>query len=118
LAQAAELFRAQGLHLVIWDAYRPMKVQEQLKVAHADRHYVLDESNHSRGLAVDLTLTTKHGSLLDMGTDHDNFSKLAQPIAPDLTPEQQSNRMLLIDTMQRVGFTVWPYEWWHFDYVA
>jgi zinc D-Ala-D-Ala dipeptidase len=32
------------------------------------------------------------------------------------TEEQRKMRDLLISKMQEEGFTVYKYEWWHFDY--
>ena len=116
LVQAAGLFRQRNLCLVIWDAYRPSEVQEQLRAVFPGTEYVLEESNHCRGLAIDLTLATLDGRMLDMGTDHDDFSLQAHPDATGLTAEQQANRALLISVMQQAGFVVWPYEWWHFDF--
>src|SRR5947209_8620706 len=77
LATAAELLRAQELKLVIWDAYRPEHIQQELRAVLSDDHYVAPDSNHCRGLAVDVTLAGANGALLDMGTDFDEFSELA-----------------------------------------
>jgi len=118
LRRAAELFRQQHLRLVIWDAYRSNQVQEQLRAVEPDDQYVLKESNHCLGLAVDVTLATDTDERLDMGTDHDDFSPMAHTDAQGLTAEQAHNRQLLIDIMQQAGFRVWPYEWWHFDYIG
>jgi D-alanyl-D-alanine dipeptidase len=32
------------------------------------------------------------------------------------TAEQRKARDLLIKTMEKHGFTVYEYEWWHFNY--
>lgn len=112
---AAELIE-DGYKMVLWDAFRSEEVQRELRVIDADAKYVLEESQHSLGLAVDVTLADKDGNLLDMGTDHDEFSDWAHDGAAGLTENQEANRYLLKITMARHGFTVWPYEWWHFDF--
>src|SRR6185369_1865917 len=70
--------QAQGFKLVIWDAYRPMNAQEQLRQFCSDDRYVAKHSNHSKGIAIDLTLADKlTGQKVDMGTDFDDFSENA-----------------------------------------
>lgn len=118
LRKAASRFQEQDLRLVIWDAYRPEHVQTALRKTDPDKKYVLEHSQHSLGLAVDITLATAEGKLLDMGTDHDDFSERAHPDSKAVSQLQRSNRQLLIDGMREYGFVVWPYEWWHFDYVG
>jgi D-alanyl-D-alanine dipeptidase len=118
LAKAAELFAGQLLRLVIWDAYRPEAVQEQLRAVNADERYVLSESNHTKGLAIDLTLATPDGVYLPMGSDFDDFSERAHTDFVDLTEVERTNRSQLRQVMEQVGFQGWPYEWWHFNYVG
>jgi len=115
LAEAAQLFRQKGLRLVIWDAYRPPSVQKHLRKVSTEEKYVSKISNHSRGIAVDMTLADKHGELLDMGTDFDNFSKLAGD-GSGINNEQLANRDILHSTMTSIGFVQNPYEWWHYAY--
>lgn len=116
LEKAAESFRSMGLIIVIWDAYRPERVQKYFKKLIKDRRYVKEESLHLRGLAVDLTLAKLNGEYLDMGTDFDNFSEMAHIECGGLSIKQKNHRMLLAKVMAEAGFKTWPYEWWHFDY--
>lgn len=118
LARAAEVFRKRGLRLVVWDANRPVSAQRQLLQTNRDKRYVLEDSNHCRGLAVDVTLADQSGAYLDMGTDFDNFTERAHADASSVTQIQHANRALLAGTMVAHNFTQWPYEWWHFDYTA
>ena len=119
LVEAADSLRAAGVRLVIWDSYRSPEVQQQLRAVNDDEQYVLEDSMHCQGLAIDVTLArTSTGELLDMGTDYDEFSPKAHADATELTQEQVANRRLLSDTMAAHGFKQWPYEWWHFDFVA
>jgi D-alanyl-D-alanine dipeptidase len=118
LAKAAEYFGDYAMRVVIWDAYRPVEVQEKLLAFNDDDKYVLDPniSKHPLGLALDITLAYKDGELLDMGTDFDDFSPKAHLDTEDLTYEQRSNRSFLAEGMEKFGFSQWPYEWWHFDF--
>lgn len=116
LQQAAQMFKTKGYLLVIWDAYRTPQTQEALLAIAKDQRYARDDSNHPKGLAVDITLADSSGRYLDMGTDFDDFSPKAHVDSPDITPAQQQNRAILVEVMQQNGFVVWPYEWWHFDF--
>lgn len=116
LTRAAGELRLQGYRLVVWDAYRAAETQEILRQAQPDGRYVLERSNHTKGLAVDISLANLEGELLDMGTDHDEFTERAYAAAKELTPNQHKNRAVLTLAMGKAGFKQWPYEWWHFDY--
>lgn len=79
-------------------------------------------SPHLSGGAIDLTIAGKDG-WLDMGTEFDDFSDLAdtryfeQLAEPS---EQQiairNNRRLLYHLMTDAGFVNYPKEWWHYEY--
>jgi len=106
------------LGLKIWDAYRPLPVQERLWEMVADERYVADPqkgSSHNRGAAVDLTLVTRDKIELAMPTPFDSFSELAHSNATNVPAECIENRELLKEMMSTEGFIVLPTEWWHFD---
>lgn len=119
------------LQFVIWDTLRPRRIQAQF-YEHLSgtpfQDYVAAPypgSLHNFGMAMDLTLQTKEGQLLDMGTDFDDFREIAQPQlekellkSGKLTLEQYENRMLLRELMENQGFKVLPHEWWHFNAMA
>src|SRR4051812_5978113 len=69
LKRAADVLQEHDLRLVIWDAYRPPEVQQQLRDINSDDQYVALESNHCMGRAVDVTVVEANGSYLDLGTD-------------------------------------------------
>lgn len=115
VAVAAEL-ATQNLTIAIFDAYRPVCVQEQLKQFCDDTDYVAEVSNHCRGITIDMTIVDQNNVYLDMGTDYDDFSPKAHAHCIDLTEEQLNNRRLLREIMNRFGFVQHPNEWWHFDY--
>ena len=117
------------LQLVVLDALRPHRVQEELWAYFKGselRQYLADPARgsiHSYGMAVDVTLLDAQGHELDMGTAFDALSILSHPqheaahLAQGLLTEQQlSNRQILYLAMQHGGFVGIASEWWHFDY--
>lgn len=51
-----------------------------------------------------------------MGTEYDDFSIKATTTNKNLDSEILKNREVLISVMNNNGFSVYPYEWWHFDF--
>jgi D-alanyl-D-alanine dipeptidase len=107
------------------------------------RGYISDKSGHSRGSTIDLTVINLQASAklkgrwpvlrfkeekvdcrkqvninsttqLDMGTMFDCFSVLANTYAPEIKPTAKKNRKILLDAMEKRGFTNYDKEWWHF----
>jgi len=120
LSEAENELRKMGLGLKVFDAYRPYAATLLFyKVMH-DTVFVAAPwkgSRHNRGCAVDVTLIDlKSGKELEMPTPYDDFTKKASPTYSDLPPKAIQNRNILIDVMKKHGFTVYPDEWWHFDY--
>lgn len=115
LKSAAEEFRKQGFRIVIFDAYRSPEAQVKLREACSDDKYVSETPRHANGNVVDMTLATKEGIYLDMGTDYDDFSEKAHSdFVPD-DPLQQQNRLILGSVMANNGFKQYKYEWWDFE---
>ena len=123
--------RQPDLRLLVYDATRPRSVQWDLwnTLKHLPVNervkYVSNPRNgsvHNYGCAVDLTLATKTGKPLDMGTKFDYFGELAYPEKEDqllkqgkLTKKQVENRRLLRSVMRTAGFSSLKTEWWHFN---
>jgi len=113
---------ALGYGLLIFDGYRPWYITKIFWDATPpeDHDYVADPSQgsrHNRGCAVDLTIyDLKTGKPLDMPSGYDDFTVRAHPDYPGGTETQRGNRDLLRRTMEMQGFSVYPTEWWHFDY--
>ncbi len=140
----AQSYLPEGIYLKIYDAYRPVMVQQSIwdkfraEIAAEHPEYSeeeLDKSTmrfvarptlerallplHSTGGAVDLTLVYEDGEELDMGCCFDCFRELAAAAYFETNNENltaRENRRLLCSVMQRAGFTSLPSEWWHFDY--
>jgi D-alanyl-D-alanine dipeptidase len=121
------------LSLKIYDATRPMSVQQKMwnTVAGTKKSiYVSNPRNgggmHNYGLAVDITLCkAATGDTLDMGTivdflgeyaHIDNEASLVEKHI--ITPEAKKNRELLRMVMTEAGFKPLRTEWWHFNLVS
>ncbi len=118
LAAANAEFMADGYRLKIWDAYRPLSVQEALWEEKPDPVYVADPetgSNHNRGAAVDVTLVDEEGRELEMPTGFDVFTAEASRSYPDIPREARDNMEYLTEVMINNGFTPIESEWWHFN---
>jgi D-alanyl-D-alanine dipeptidase len=138
LAQAQVRATAYGLTLLVFDAYRPAHSvafmlgrlgdgDERMKARYYPHHakaelqklgYLAQPSSHSRGIAVDVTLATRHNGRilpLDMGCCFDFFDPAAATDYPDLDPLARQNRHLLLEVMASAGFVNAPNEWWHYQ---
>jgi len=118
LVHAAELAAAQGLRLRVLDAYRPSAAQWRLWAVMPDARFVADPrkgSMHTRGVAVDLTLSDASGRQLDMGTAFDEMTEQSFHGCCDIAVEAQRNRCLLLGIMTVAGWDHHPFEWWHFN---
>ena len=128
----AELKRLRpDLSLKVYDAGRPMSVQQKMYdvVRGTSKNiYVSNPRNggglHNYGLAVDLTLCDAvTGDTLPMGTKIDYMGELAHVKAESrmlaagrLSREALANRRLLRRVMKAAGFKVLLTEWWHFNF--
>ncbi|GAA1882746.1 M15 family metallopeptidase [Williamsia serinedens] len=155
-------FLLQGLSLKVYDCYRPQRAVNAF-VAWAKRlddqrmkaefyrdvdkanlfrdGYIAEQSGHSRGSTMDLTLVRLPAratrpyvrgqelvdciapqaqrfpdNSIDMGTGFDCFSTLSWPLDPRIQGEQLRNRVTLLNGMVQQGFVPYSYEWWHFTY--
>ncbi|MES2258682.1 MAG: M15 family metallopeptidase [Pseudomonadota bacterium] len=117
-----------GHTLLVLDALRPQRVQEQLWAALQGTDllgYIAEPSRgsiHSFGMALDVTLLDAQGRELDMGTGFDDLSERSHPALEEVLlargeigAQQVANRQLLRDAMFQAGFVGINSEWWHFD---
>lgn len=122
LVSANAMLRSKGFGLLVFDGYRPWSVTKIFwqKTSHANKRFVADPrkgSKHNRGCAVDLTLyDLKTSKEITMPGIYDEMSERSYPNYAGGTPEQRAMRDLLRSAMEAQGFTVYDYEWWHFDY--
>jgi D-alanyl-D-alanine dipeptidase len=120
LAKAQKAFKSKGVTIKVFDAYRPYAATLRFYEVYPDTNFVAAPwhgSRHNRGAALDVTLVDlKTGKALAMPTPFDDFTEKAAPDYAELPEEVLANRKLLIQTMQQYGFSVYPFEWWHFDF--
>ena len=118
LRKAIAAARGMGFRLKIFDAFRPQEAQEALWAFAPDPDYIADPevgSNHTRGVAVDLTLVDARGEALDMGTLVDTMSAESHHFHAAHPAAVQVNRMRLLTVMLEAGFVHHPREWWHYE---
>ncbi|WP_245775683.1 M15 family metallopeptidase [Saccharopolyspora flava] len=160
LREAQKGFRAQGYTLKVYDCYRPQPADDRfVEWAQNDDErmkaefypgldksqlysagYIAENSGHSRGSSVDLTLvrlpappqrayvpgepltscTSPAGerfpdNSVDMGTGFDCFDDLAHTDDPRITGQARANRDLLREGLTSVGLQGYSGEWWHFN---
>lgn len=120
--RAHRRLREQGYGLVVHDAYRPWFVTWMFwEATPADKkEYVADPakgSRHNRGCAIDVSLyELKTGRTVEMPSLYDEMTERAWPGYAGGTAESRRLRDLLRSAMEAEGFSVYEYEWWHFDY--
>ena len=116
LYNAANELAAIGLRLVLLDAFRPVSVQYALWAIRPDPEFVADPaigSDHSKGIAVDVTLADDGGPL-DMGTEFDAPVPQSHHDRLDIPAVANERRKVLRDAMVAAGFQANPFEWWHY----
>ncbi|TCP53196.1 D-Ala-D-Ala dipeptidase VanX [Tamaricihabitans halophyticus] len=160
LRGAQQEFLAMGYSLKIYDCFRPQRAvddfvrwaqrpqDERMKAEFYPRiekstlfddGYIAEESGHSRGSTVDLTLVPLPAkpqrpylpgeplapcyapaderfpdNSVDMGTGFDCFDTLSHTDDSRITETQRANRELLVETLESYGLENYDKEWWHF----
>jgi zinc D-Ala-D-Ala dipeptidase len=152
---------SQQISLKVYDCYRPQHSVRAFVRWAADKEngatkrfypqlnknellagrYISSFSQHSRGIAVDLTLVQlplrpqgafdpqrSYGpcsgpaeqrapdNSVDMGTGYDCFDGRSHTASADLSAEQRRWRAILVAAMERHQFKNYAREWWHFTY--
>ena len=115
--------------LIVYDATRPMSVQQQMwdvVKGTSKSIYVSNPANggglHNYGFAVDVSICNEKGDTLHMGTIIDHLGREAQPKLEEemlnrgiISKEALENRRLLRRVMSAGGYKVLNTEWWHFN---
>lgn len=121
-----------GYTLCIYDATRPMSVQQKMwdKVKGTpQQNYVSNPKNggglHNYGLAVDVSIVDENGESIDMGTAVDALTAESHIDKEETLVEQgrisreaMENRRLLRRVMREAGFRTIRTEWWHFNFTT
>jgi zinc D-Ala-D-Ala dipeptidase len=111
-----------GYKLLIFDGYRPWRVTKTFwdMTSKENKKFVANPkegSRHNRGCAVDLSLyDIASGKEVRMPGEYDEMSDRSYPNSAAGTDEQRKMRDLLRSKMEANGFTVYEFEWWHFDF--
>ncbi len=135
LKVASDLLAKQGYGLLVWDAYRPAMALRDFRAwsrtsddstktrfypnitkkrIYKDQ-YIGDASEHTWGIAVDITLIRlSDGKELDMGGRHDFLDPSSATESLLVTPRQRSNRLILRTAMEKAGMRNYTKEWWHY----
>jgi D-alanyl-D-alanine dipeptidase len=118
LEKAIGLATALDLRFKLFDGFRPSEAQWVLWNHTPDPNFLADPrrgSPHSRGAAIDLTLITRDGAELDMGTAFDAFTPLSHHGSTAIPVAAQRNRFLLLGLMSAAGWDFYGNEWWHYQ---
>lgn len=111
-----------GYGIMVFDGYRPWDVTKIFYdvTSKENKKFVADPkegSRHNRGCAVDVSLyDLKTKKEIQMPGAYDEMTERSYYDYTGGTEEQRKMRDLLIEKMQADGFTVYKYEWWHFDF--
>lgn len=120
LKLAVALAGQHGLAVKVFDAFRPIEIQQKLWDHTPDPEFLsqpgVGSTPHCRGVAVDLTLVDKKtGKELDMGTGFDEFHPRSHHGNTEISLEAQKNRYLLMGIMTTAGWDFYRNEWWHYQ---
>lgn len=116
--------------LIIYDATRPISVQQKMwdSVKGTSKYiYVSNPARggglHNYGLAVDVSILDNNGNPLSMGTIVDHLGYEAHINKEEelvrkgiITQQERQNRQLLRKVMRAAGFKTISSEWWHFNF--
>ncbi|MGB6015441.1 MAG: M15 family metallopeptidase [Nodosilinea sp.] len=109
-----------------WDAEALTAAQREVVMAEVIQFWAVPSDDpatpppHSTGAALDVTLMTETGTVVDMGSPIDEVSPRSHPdhFADSTVPAEQqfhTHRTLLNQVMAAAGFRRHPNEWWHFS---
>ena len=122
LIEAKNELKELGYGIIIYDAYRPWFVTKMFWEGTPEnlKHFVANPENgssHNKGCAIDIGLyDIETGESIVMISGYDEFTERAYPNYMGGTKKQRDIRDMLIQVMERNDFTVYEYEWWHFNY--
>lgn len=130
-------FLPDGVFFIIYDAFRPLKRQQELwnkkykyfrdlypsetdeQITKRTKSVVADPrfgyGGHQTGGAIDIGLCDENGVELDMGAPYSGTGK-SIITKSKVNKIARKNRDLLCGIMKRNGFVNYPNEWWHFCY--
>lgn len=124
LVKAHDIVKEKGYRIKVWDAYRPLSVQDTLYDMFPGTEFVAKppsppinsgfKPRHNNGMAVDITLVDGDGKKLEMPSEFDDFTERASPTNDYMSKEAKKNINYLMDVMLGLGFRIHGGEWWHY----
>ena len=131
--EAAKILQEQGFRLILYDGLRTTTAQEKMLETQRvkDNPHWLEEPRmlsppgagaHPRGMAIDCSLETMDGVLLDMATPFDDLSPKAHRNAEGISEAARKNRLVLENAMLKAAqnldlpLTALLQEWWDFRF--
>lgn len=123
LARVQRRLEGDGLGLLVWDAYRPVRATLAMvewtrrvgREAPVRDGYIAARSRHNLGVVIDLTpVDAASRAPLAMGTEFDTFSTAAH--TDSATGPVMANRDRLRRAMAAKGWQSYAQEWWHFGF--
>ena len=117
------------LRLIIFDATRPMSIQQKMwdVVKNTPKYFYVSNPSrgggmHNYGMAVDISICKVNGDTIPMGATVDFMGDLSHIDREEtlvaqgrITQEARDNRRLLREVMAAGGFMPLRTEWWHFN---
>lgn len=122
LVRVHQSLKRHGYGLLVFDGYRPWAVTKDFwdSTPPSKHNFVANPakgSKHNRGCAIDLSMyELANGEEVEMPGEYDEMTARSSPNYDGGPQEARRLRDLLRAAMEAQGFTVNPYEWWHFDY--
>ena len=113
----------QGLALLVYDAYRPLRATLGMvawakrtdQVHLLDDGYIARRSGHNKGNTIDLSVVDlATGTELDMGTPWDTLDERSH--TRNAQGDALHNRMVLRRAMHAAGWRNYSKEWWHYSF--
>lgn len=139
--QSAAKLLPEGLRFRIREGHRSLTLQKEyfeeyrteLKTAHPDWNdemlrtetskFVAPPDStppHSTAAALDLTIETVNGEVLEMETKLNESPEASRndcyTYAENISDIAKQHRKILIDALTQSGFVNYPTEWWHWSY--
>ena len=119
-------FRTMEKQIEFWNAYqkkllidnpnlKPGKELDEMTDIYVNNPYT-HGSGHQTGAAIDLVLCDNNGKVYDFGDNLDEFTDTSETDCPNISDEGKRNRMILKNTMEKVGFVNYPAEYWHYSF--
>ena len=139
LRKVQKILLKSKMTLKIYDCYRPQRAVDEFiawtedlsdqntKAEYYPRiskdtllgPYIASQSGHSRGNTIDLSIMSLdqgNSNDIDMGSNYDLFDSISHTKTDLISSQQQKNRLLLKDAMEKFNFLNYELEWWHFSF--